>query len=143
MDGIVVHHSHVLLQCVMHESQTVAASWIIHVETITLVLEPLNLVTSHAIHTSIAVAVSTTGTKEPKSEVDNAWVHSVLDSDLICKLMIHFLSIVLVVVWQGCRVLLIALKLKDFNLTDVAFVVVIAWHDAPWDLQSDKLSGDI
>ena len=50
---IMVDQVHMLLQCVVHKSQTVCFSWVRIFDLVTLVLEPSDLIGTDAIHASI------------------------------------------------------------------------------------------
>ena len=67
MHGIVVDQLHVLLQTVVHERDTICSAWIISGEFVALILKPLNLVPSDAVHSASSHAVRSASTEEPES----------------------------------------------------------------------------
>ena len=96
----------------VHEGNTIAFFVIGWVERITLVFKPLNLVTSNAIHTTTAEAISTTSSKEPKARINLARVNGAFYTNLVSELMVHLLAVVLVKIGEGSRKFLLLLKIE-------------------------------
>lgn len=67
MHRVVVDQLHVLLQTVVHERDTICSSWVIGGEFVTLILEPLDLVPSDAVHSAGSHAVRSASTEEPEA----------------------------------------------------------------------------
>jgi len=79
MDRIVVHQLHMLLQTMVHERDSISSAWVIRGKFVALVLVPLDLVSSDAVHASGSHAVRPTSAEEPKAQVDGVIMNAVLD----------------------------------------------------------------
>ena len=93
----------------MHESDTVSALIVIHINRVALILKPLNLISSNAIHASGAHAIASASTKEPKTSIVLVLLDFVLDRDLVGELMVHIMAVEVVEVWHRCRILILTL----------------------------------
>ena len=125
----------VLLKWVMHESDTVSALLVIHINRVTLILKPLNLVSSDAVHAAGAHAIASACTKEPKTSVILILLDVVLDWNLVGELMVHLMAVVVVEVWHRCGILLFTLQLLHCMRSNVRLKVMIAWYHAPWHFE--------
>ena len=106
MHLIVVHKSHMFLQSMVHECNTIWLWLIIISDHTWFILEPFDLISSHTVHTSCAHAIVSSSTEEPKTSLNFILIIIIPDWDLICKLMVHVSSVVLVWVipchWVWC-----------------------------------------
>ena len=98
MHWVMVNEVHVLLKAVMHEGDSIVALIVIQSKAITLIFIPFDLVTSDAVHATTSHAVGTARSEEPKSCIDLGANIGILNSNFVCELMVHLLTIVHVIV---------------------------------------------
>ena len=125
----------------MHESDTVSALLVIHINRVTLILKPFNLVSSDAVHAPGAHAIASARTKEPKTSVILILLDFVLDWNLVGELMVHLMAVEVVEVWQGCRILMLTFQLLHRVRSNISLEVMIAWYHAPWDFKIFQSKG--
>ena len=110
MYWVVIDQVHVLLQRMVHESETIRLSWVRIFDIVTLVLKPSDLVGTDAVHASVlGDAASTAGTEEPDTSIDLLLVVPVLDWHIVGELMMHLAVEHVVVVGQRGRISLLSL----------------------------------
>ena len=106
MNLVVVHKSHMFLQSMMHECNTIWLWLIIISDHTWFVLKPLDLISSYTVHTSCTHAIVSSSTEEPKTSLNFILIIIIPNWNLICKLMVHVSSVVLVWVipchWVWC-----------------------------------------
>ena len=93
MDWVVVREMHVFLEWVVHERQAIIAaqSFLLCIDLVTPVLEPLNLVSLDAVHSAMTHAVSATSAKEPQPGVNDLVVFCILNRNIIGELVFNLL----------------------------------------------------
>ena len=143
MDREAIHQVHVLLEGVMHKSDAVSALLVIDIDGVALILEPLNLVSSDAVHAASAHAIAPASTEEPETSIILILLDVVLNWHLIGKLMNHWVTIVLVEVWHLCSILALTLQLLHLMRVEVPLEVVIAWHHSPWHFKIFQRLGQL
>jgi len=144
MNRVVVYQVHVLLQSVVHEGKSVPALGIIRGQRITLVLVPLDLVSSNAIHASVAHAVGATSPEEPQTCISLVLVTGVLNGKIEGELMVHLFAVVLVEVGQRGRVFPVTFELEHLDGVNISFEVVEARHYGPGHRQvRESLSQEV
>lgn len=128
----------------VHEGDTIAPFVIGWVERIALVFEPLDLVTSNAVHSTTTEAISTTSSKEPKTRINMTRINGVFYTDLVSELMVHLFAVVLVKVGKCGSEFLLLLKIKHCLLANIGLKVVISWHNSPRCIEDNQsLSQDV
>ena len=138
MYGVMVDQLHVLLQAVVHEGDAIRSAGVVGGKFVALVLEPLDLVPSDAVHSPGAHAVCTACAEEPESEVDSVVMDAVLNRQFVRELVVHRLTIELIIVGHRGGILLLELEIEHLIRVDVCLEVMEAWHKAPRYLQAGK-----
>ena len=65
MHGVVIDERHVLLKCMVHESDSVTSKAIVCWEELGLLFEPLDLISSHTVVTTCMHTVVSSSSEEP------------------------------------------------------------------------------
>ena len=85
-----------LLQSMVHESDTISFEFVIVWNPLRLIFEPLNLIPPDTIHTSSSHTVISACTEEPYASHDLILIVRGSDWNVVCKLMSYTSAIMLI-----------------------------------------------